>query len=129
MMGKKVRWVMVLLGLSFLNPMSSYCLGALEEAFPKDSEETGPPFLQFPTELTEGIYSYLDPKSLEMVGKVSARSREIALSEKVRRIDRLMEPKKYIPLPCNADSDIYHSISPVGITQALWFEIMGSNPS
>lgn len=90
-------------------------------------------------EVIEHVFSYLPGIALHEVQQVNTQSQEIALGvddkrwkAKVTRIEAIMYKfGDFIPLPSEVTLNYKENaaISPIGVTQQMWVEVMGSNPS
>jgi hypothetical protein len=113
---KLFKFIIMLVLISSLNPLN---IGAAE--------------ISIPYELIEMIFSYLEPKDLSSSSQLNSSTYEIAhlinrkrLRNKIIRIEKLMDFDNFIPLVSPPD---LAAISHIAVTQELWFEVMGNNPS
>jgi hypothetical protein len=87
--------------------------------------------MELPPEIIGLLFSFLDPNPSYMsVNRKINAAATYAIQDwsrrKLRRIEKLMDSDHFIPLP---GSSVMASISPIGVSQELWFEVMGNNPS
>lgn len=87
-------------------------------------------FQSLPVEMVEEIFSHLSPQELR-AARVDDRTDAIiefmdpnSFNKRFKRIEALLELEEFIPLP-NSNQALSH----IGISQELWVEVMGNNPS
>jgi hypothetical protein len=113
----------LLLGCIFVAPSFSY-------AGDNDDEDH---ISNLPSETLQHVMSYLEMLDLQKASHTSKYFRDNAIAaktqkwrEKVQKLNALMG--EFIPLPATLAQD-GAAISSIGISQSLWVEVLGKNPS